>query len=312
LERDRAEPLRRSTAEDALREARALALTSTMIVQLSVGGTRFESPRSTLLRVRDSFFHLLLGADEEAGAGAGAGFPAPRDGVYRIDRSPQVFGLVLEYLRSGVADMALPDAAWSSAETMSALGRDASFFMLDELADFVVRLSLLKRWPGMLPRNLLFAAAAADELGVVEFSPDVAGPGAPPGDGRRVGIGLLRELFPALHALVAAEAAKSHWAGGAAWETSVRPPRSDCLFPLLRFAVLKGSSTGSWALAQPAAQHLGFTFISPARIEVQRLFDGAEEVRLFCLGDSYKAAREAIPEAAALATAGAASAGTSR
>jgi len=267
-------------------------------VQLSVGGARFECARSTLLRVRGSFFELLLGASDDDDGAASRFAPPPADGVYRIDRAPAAFPHVLEYLRSGIADMALPDSAWSSAEVMSALGRDAVFFMLTELADFVLRLCLLKRWSGLLPRDLLSGGDCSE--GMVEFV-QVEGGGSAD---KRVSVRLLRELFPALHALVAEEAARSQWRG--AWATSVSLPRMDALYAVLRFAVLKGSSGASWALPQPAQQHCGFAFISPARIEVQRLFDGAEEVRLSAVGSAEVNAAEAEAAAAAAAAAGAA------
>ena len=287
----------------APRRPRRMAAPHSAFVQLSVGGARFESARSTLLRVRGSFFELLLGAcdDDDDGGGGGGGrraFAPPADGVYRVDRSPAAFPHVLEYLRSGVADMSLPDSAWSSAEAMAALGRDAAFYMLDELSDFVLRLCLLKRWSGLLPRDLL--SRDGDE-GVVDFAL-VEGGGAAD---RRVSVRLLRELFPALHALVAEEAARSQWRG--AWTTSASLPRMDVMHAVLRFAALKGSAAASWTLPQPAAQHAGFTFVSPARIEVQRLFDGAEEFRLCAAGSGEESAAAA---AAAAAGAGAGAAGS--
>ena len=99
------------------------------IVQLSVGGTRFEAPRATLCRVPGSFFDLLLGGDGDDGGarGGGGSFAAPADGVYRVNRAPTAFPLVLEYLRSGLGDMSWPDAAWQSQEMISAVGPPSAY-----------------------------------------------------------------------------------------------------------------------------------------------------------------------------------------
>ena len=247
------------------------------VVQLSVGGSRFESTRSTLCRVPGSFFDVLLG---ESG---GASFAPPADGVYRIDRSPAAFAHVLEYLRNGLADMNLPDAALASAEAMAAVGREASFFLLPELETFVVRLCLLKRWSGMLPRDLLYAGA---EWRVELWSLD----GGAGGESQRlVDVEVLRSFFPALAAAVERENARGgDFGGGGGGRTRtttsyVKPPRADCLRAVLSFARLAGSAAESWALPQPAAHMLGFCFVSPQRLEVQRLFDGAEEARLWAV-----------------------------
>jgi hypothetical protein len=297
------------------------------VVCLNVGGTRFESSRSTLCRVPGSFFDLLLGgvrasevggrraeapssgaisapAQQSGGAFAdygafaappdGGSFAAPVDGVYFVDRNPTSFPLVLEYLRNGLSDMHVPDQALASADSMSALGREASFFMLPELETFVLRLCLLKRWSGMLPRDLLFGGAER-RIDLVNLDTGVGGSGGVGGGGggsgssgealRLVDVELLRVCFPGLAGAVELENARGGDFSGARTSASfVRLPRGDCLRAVLCYARLAGSASESWALPQPAAQSLGFTFVSPQRIEVQRLFDGAEEARLYAVG----------------------------
>lgn len=105
-------------------------------ITLSVGGTWFESTLETLERA--PFFAVLL---RDPG---GDTFRAPADGVYRIDKSPNPFTLILEYLREGLADMAWSDADWADEGLLQAVGRDASFYGCDELAIFVAQLFVLK------------------------------------------------------------------------------------------------------------------------------------------------------------------------
>ena len=257
------------------------------IVQLSVGGTRFEAPRATLCRVPGSFFDLLLGGDGDDGGarGGGGSFAAPADGVYRVNRAPTAFPLVLEYLRSGLGDMSWPDAAWQSQEMISAVGADAGFFMLEELQLFVLRLSLLRGWSGFLPRDLL-VRDESDGDGVVQFENLALARSGPV----VVSLALLRDCFPALHARVAAErasrASRTWEEGQVAKHLSFADfPRADALPAVLRLAALtRTAEPKSWALPRPAAHLHGFVFLSPARIEVQRLFDGAEEARLDAIG----------------------------
>ncbi|PAV89241.1 hypothetical protein WR25_08968 isoform B [Diploscapter pachys] len=64
-------------------------------VKLNVGGKIFETTRSTLMREPGSFLHRLC-QDDNA-------LPTDRDdvGAYMIDRDPDYFGPVLNYLRHG-------------------------------------------------------------------------------------------------------------------------------------------------------------------------------------------------------------------
>eukprot|EP01127_Copromyxa_protea_P004833 TRINITY_DN14653_c0_g1_i1.p1 TRINITY_DN14653_c0_g1~~TRINITY_DN14653_c0_g1_i1.p1 ORF type:complete len:335 (+),score=34.98 TRINITY_DN14653_c0_g1_i1:151-1005(+) len=60
-------------------------------VTLNVGGVIFRVSRETLL-VADSFFYAMLGSDR---------WPVPQNGEYFIDRDPDLFPIILTYLRTG-------------------------------------------------------------------------------------------------------------------------------------------------------------------------------------------------------------------
>ncbi|KAI8485547.1 hypothetical protein Bbelb_367410 [Branchiostoma belcheri] len=79
-------------------------------VRLNVGGTVFETTRTTLARLNSQFLDRLLAED--------SGFLPPADGVYRIDRDPEVFRVLLNFARNGrlllspqvTSEMVLADA----------------------------------------------------------------------------------------------------------------------------------------------------------------------------------------------------------
>ncbi|XP_078583751.1 BTB/POZ domain-containing protein KCTD17-like [Branchiostoma floridae x Branchiostoma japonicum] len=62
-------------------------------VRLIVGGTMFETTRTSLARLNSQFLDRLLAED--------SGFSPPADGVYRIDRDPEVFRVLLNFARNG-------------------------------------------------------------------------------------------------------------------------------------------------------------------------------------------------------------------
>jgi hypothetical protein len=97
------------------------------LIALSVGGQRFESTRETLSRA-PYFLSLLRDA-----------FLPPADGVYHIDKAPQPFVLILEYLREGFEGMSWSDEAWDDIGLLAAVGRDATFYGCTELADFILK-----------------------------------------------------------------------------------------------------------------------------------------------------------------------------
>eukprot|EP01006_Ploeotia_vitrea_P053587 TRINITY_DN67802_c3_g1_i2.p1 TRINITY_DN67802_c3_g1~~TRINITY_DN67802_c3_g1_i2.p1 ORF type:complete len:202 (+),score=28.51 TRINITY_DN67802_c3_g1_i2:64-669(+) len=62
-------------------------------ISLDIGGTTFNTTEGTLLREKDSFFSAMLRSGQFQ--------PDESTGQYFIDRSPQMFGVILDYLRDG-------------------------------------------------------------------------------------------------------------------------------------------------------------------------------------------------------------------
>ncbi|XP_078663769.1 SH3KBP1-binding protein 1-like [Branchiostoma floridae x Branchiostoma belcheri] len=100
-------------------------------VRLNVGGTVFETTRSSLTRLNSEFLDRLLAED--------SGFPPPADGVYRIDRDPEVFRVLLNFARNGrlllspqvTSEMVLADADFymlrqGALEAIEELGKGAT------------------------------------------------------------------------------------------------------------------------------------------------------------------------------------------
>ena len=102
-------------------------------VTLSVGGTLFETTRSTLTSVPDSVFARWFGRDESGGAL----LAADARGIFRIDRPPEPFPYILDFLRCGGDDsltvlpgLGTPDAS----NLLRLLAREADFYALPVLA----------------------------------------------------------------------------------------------------------------------------------------------------------------------------------
>eukprot|EP01006_Ploeotia_vitrea_P049563 TRINITY_DN67356_c5_g1_i1.p1 TRINITY_DN67356_c5_g1~~TRINITY_DN67356_c5_g1_i1.p1 ORF type:complete len:325 (-),score=24.77 TRINITY_DN67356_c5_g1_i1:58-960(-) len=62
-------------------------------ISLDIGGTTFSTTAETLLKEKESFFWAMLHS--------GRWDPEEATGQYFIDRSPQLFGVILDYLRYG-------------------------------------------------------------------------------------------------------------------------------------------------------------------------------------------------------------------
>ena len=73
------------------------------IIQFNVGGTRFATTMSTLKRLGSNFLSNLAEYSQNGGSPDKGSITVLRDskGALFIDRSPQVFTVVLEYLRTG-------------------------------------------------------------------------------------------------------------------------------------------------------------------------------------------------------------------
>jgi hypothetical protein len=234
---------------------------SSLSVLLSIGGTRYESTRATLSQ--SAFFAALLGED-----GAGR-FAAPADGVYRVDRDGAAFGGVLEYLRHGLGDMALPDALLDSPEAVAALGREAGFYALDELRAFAMKVMLIRGHDCDLPPGLLLEGRGPPaELYRLYGSDD-----------KIVGEDLLSACFPAFYSTLNEKRTPGKTT---TYFNNIGPH----FYALLRYAALTGSSDESWALPRPARALVGvnFTFVSNGRMKLQREFDAAEQTRVIARG----------------------------
>jgi hypothetical protein len=114
------EALLSSTSDTA---ARAQPVTSSEVVSLNVGGTKFDTTRDTLTKVPGSFFETLL---------SGRWIPSlDKDGCIFIDREGAVFGYILNYLRDYPRVTLNPYAI--SAEHVQLLSEDAKFYQLPTL-----------------------------------------------------------------------------------------------------------------------------------------------------------------------------------
>eukprot|EP00741_Cyanophora_paradoxa_P001923 tig00000523_g1862.t1 len=108
-------------------------------VVLNIGGRRFETSKSTLTRLSDTFFGCLLGGN----------FAVKReaDGAVFVDRDGTCFEYVLNYLRDGT-DAVLPD----DPHVLQRLEREAKFYQLSELEallrDRIARLAHGSPTPG--------------------------------------------------------------------------------------------------------------------------------------------------------------------
>ncbi len=95
-------------------------------VRLNVGGTVFLTTKSTLRNEPSFLSHLLGGVDEHSFSPP----PSDTDGCVRIDRSPAVFDIVLDYLRN-LEDFVPP--AFPSRD-FTLLEREAKFYGLEGLS----------------------------------------------------------------------------------------------------------------------------------------------------------------------------------
>ena len=182
------------------------------------------------------------------------------------------FGGVLEYLRHGLGDMALPDALLESPEAVAALGREAGFYALDELRAFAMKVMLIRGHDCDLPPGLLFEGRGPRaDLYQLDESKRVS---------RIVGEELIRASFPAFFSAMQSE--KRTPGTSLPYYSQTGP----YFRALLNYAALTGSSDESWALPRPARTLVGvdFSFVSNGRMKLQREFDAAEQTRLDARG----------------------------
>jgi len=65
-------------------------------IKLDIGGKIFATSKSTLLSIEGSYFHTLLSSGH---------WQPDEDGTYFVDRNPQFFDVILDYIRTGKIDL---------------------------------------------------------------------------------------------------------------------------------------------------------------------------------------------------------------
>lgn len=106
------------------------ALSMDTMIRLNVGGTRFEATVATLTRVKPTYFSTMFSSN--------SGVEPNRDGEYVIDRDPDHFKLILNYLR-GNEDTALDDIReepWSRRD-LRKLKDEVKFYGVESLINAV-------------------------------------------------------------------------------------------------------------------------------------------------------------------------------
>eukprot|EP01006_Ploeotia_vitrea_P031412 TRINITY_DN63734_c1_g2_i1.p1 TRINITY_DN63734_c1_g2~~TRINITY_DN63734_c1_g2_i1.p1 ORF type:complete len:531 (-),score=43.05 TRINITY_DN63734_c1_g2_i1:115-1707(-) len=96
---------------------------SSSIIQLNVGGTRFATSADTLCNEPDSFFHGMV----SSGA-----WQADMGDCYFVDRDPEFFRHILDYLRDGRLYMEVDRLTCSQKQKFSA---DVNFYQIEPLLD---------------------------------------------------------------------------------------------------------------------------------------------------------------------------------
>jgi hypothetical protein len=103
------------------------------LIALNVGGTRFETSRQTLTKDGHSMLAKMFAEDASLSPAI-----STKDGEYFIDRNPERFKVILDYLRDGELSVDL-----SSKDVLSGLLLEARYFQLGDMelkvADSIVR-----------------------------------------------------------------------------------------------------------------------------------------------------------------------------
>ena len=113
-------------------EKKIVSDASSNIIELNVGGQIFATSRETLLQKGSPYFERLLESGETGGAVIRG---AQRDSAGRIfiDRSPDIFRHILEYMR-GCSQQQLLDTIRDDKEKKSLL-EEALFYQIDDLVE---------------------------------------------------------------------------------------------------------------------------------------------------------------------------------
>eukprot|EP01006_Ploeotia_vitrea_P048095 TRINITY_DN67197_c2_g1_i1.p1 TRINITY_DN67197_c2_g1~~TRINITY_DN67197_c2_g1_i1.p1 ORF type:complete len:299 (-),score=15.38 TRINITY_DN67197_c2_g1_i1:65-961(-) len=106
-----------------IKDSAATAADSSSRVSLDIGGTLFNTTKETLLKSTDSFFSAMLSSSTWQ--------PDQRTGAYFVDRSPNMFGFILEWLRTGKAS-----AKGFSPLEVQMLEADVDFYCISDFPCF--------------------------------------------------------------------------------------------------------------------------------------------------------------------------------
>src|SRR4051794_40995666 len=93
-------------------------------IKLDVGGQTFATSKTTLLAHENSFFYAMLSSGD---------WQPDEDGSYFIDRNPQLFPLILDFMRHDVIDL-----EGFSEKQLEAVRVEADYYRLDKLHALVM------------------------------------------------------------------------------------------------------------------------------------------------------------------------------
>jgi len=134
-------------------------------VTLDVGGQKFATTKTTLLKQKGSFFDAMLSSGK---------WKPDDDGSYFIDRNPELFPVILDYLRTGKVN--LKRYAYDVVEDLKT---ELGFYQVDipELTSPMAGTKLLNKeqqekiqeWVGKAKKFTLLFCATRDGFGVNNF-----------------------------------------------------------------------------------------------------------------------------------------------
>jgi len=124
-------------------------------ILLDIGGQRFATAKTTLLAYKGTFFEAMLSSGQ---------WKPDSDGAYFIDRNPELFPVILDYMRMGSINLSK-----YSYDVMDSLRAEFDFYAIvfpePELKEFVESKLLtddqkrkLLEWTGKSTAKLLYSA----------------------------------------------------------------------------------------------------------------------------------------------------------
>ena len=109
------------------------------MIKLNVGGMIFKASKEVLMSHKDTYFYAMLSSRR---------FLPDEDGAYCIDRDPQLFPYILDYLRNGTVDMT--DLTETQQEQLSI---EADFYMIDMSSYYLDRFDYDLKGPQTIISN---------------------------------------------------------------------------------------------------------------------------------------------------------------